>query len=414
MPVHDPKPLRLLFLLPFPPRLDADHGGSRAMAEFLQRLPQRHEVALIYFRSPDEPPLDPRLSQRCSLRREVSRAGGARSFGGRVARRSRLLGGLLGGQPTLVTRWRSSEFAARAREVAEDWKPDIVQIEFAQMAQYAKALEASPARRVLTVHEPGTTAARGLRRRGGGLATTLARLEFWAWKRFERRTLAEFDAVVVFTESDRQMLLRTSGTTKHADIVRIPIGTRVPKHPAGAEGSGTAELLYIGNYVHPPNVDAALRLMEEIFPRVQRVIPEAKLVLVGPNPTRKMRRAAGDGVVITGHVPNVLPFLERASVLVIPLRTGGGMRVKVLEALAHGKAVVGTRLSAAGLDVVHGRNFVFADTDDEFADAAIALLRDRDRRIRIGAAAHEWAVQSAGWDTSISLYQDLYHRVLQS
>lgn len=410
----DSRSLRLLFLLPFAPRPDADHGGSRVMAELLIRLSRQHELALVYLRGAEEPPLDPQLRDRCALDREIRRPGTGDSPLAHLTRRVRLLGGLLVGRPTLVSRWRAQEFASRANEVAAAWEPDIVQIEFTQMAQYAGALEDRSAPRILTVHEPGSVAAAGTVEWSRGLRRVIARLELKAWRGFEAKMLPVFDAVVTFTSSDRQALRNITPPPDRPAFVRIPIGTAIPQHlPDDGASAKPPKLLYIGNYDHPPNVDAALRLTRHIFPRVRRAIPESELLVVGPSPTSEMRAAAGEGVHVTGHVPEVLPYLERAALVVIPLRTGGGMRVKLLEALAHGKAVVGTPLSAAGLDLTDGVQMVFAESDDELADVAIALLRDPERRRRLGGTARQWAVENAGWDTSVALYQDLYHRLLE-
>jgi glycosyltransferase involved in cell wall biosynthesis len=113
-------------------------------------------------------------------------------------------------------------------------------------------------------------------------------------------------------------------------------------------------------------------------------------------------------VVVTGGVPDVTPYLDRAAVVVIPVRMGGGMRVKVLEALAAGKAVVASRLAAEGLDVVHGRQILFAESDREFADATVELLLDVERRASLAAGARAWALENLGWDRVISAYENLY------
>lgn len=414
MPDLDTGSLRLLFLLPFAPRLDADHGGSRVMAELLVRLARHHDLALVYLRAAKEPPLDPLLRQRSAFLREVRRPRTGDSAPAHLARRFRLLGGLLARRPTLVSRWKVPEFASRVREVAAAWEPDIVQVEFTQMAQYAAAVENCSAPRVLTVHEPGAVAALGTPAWSRGFRPAIARLELNAWRAFMGKALSGFDAVVTFTSSDGRALRNITPDADRPVFVRIPIGTAIPEHTSmNLKPANPPKLLYIGNYDHPPNVDAALRLIRHIFPRIRRAAPESELLVVGPHPTSEMRAAAGEGVYVTGHVPEVLPFLELAALIVIPLRTGGGMRVKLLEALAHGKAVVGTPLSAAGLDLIDGVHMVFAETDDELAHAAIALLRDPERRRRMGRAAREWAAKNARWDTSVALYQDLYHRLLK-
>ena len=134
-------------------------------------------------------------------------------------------------------------------------------------------------------------------------------------------------------------------------------------------------VLFVGNFIHPPNQDAAERLVRSIFPRVRLEVPQAELRIVGPNPDAGLRAAAGLGVTFTGEVAEVWPHLEDAAVVVAPLRQGGGMRVKVAEALAAGKAVVATRLAAEGLTAEDGREVVLADTDEAIATAIVRSCR---------------------------------------
>jgi glycosyltransferase involved in cell wall biosynthesis len=132
-------------------------------------------------------------------------------------------------------------------------------------------------------------------------------------------------------------------------------------------GSEDGRLLFVGNFGHPPNVDAAFRLTRDILPAVRRGGLSVQLDLVGDNPPPELREMASPVVNVTGRVPDVTPYLDRASLVVVPLRMGGGMRVKVLEALGAGKAVVASHLATEGLDLVDGQHVVHAETDDEFA-----------------------------------------------
>ncbi len=120
-------------------------------------------------------------------------------------------------------------------------------------------------------------------------------------------------------------------------IIRIRSGTALPKQPLNPSGDEPLNLLFVGNFIHPPNIDAAVRLSNAIFPRVQAQIPGINLHIVGDQPTTQIRELANDNIVVTGRVPDVTPFLDRAAVVVVPLRMGGGLRVKVKEALAAGK-----------------------------------------------------------------------------
>ena len=173
-------------------------------------------------------------------------------------------------------------------------------------------------------------------------------------------------------------------------------------------------VLFVGSFGHPPNADAAVRLARAIMPAVRARVPDALLEIVGDAPPPAVRELAGDGVVVTGRVPDVGPHLERAAVVAAPLHLGGGMRVKVLESLAAGKALVATPRALAGLELDAGRHALVASTDAELSDAVAALLEDPERRRGIGAAAREWAVAQLDWEHAAAAYAELYADLLGS
>ena len=231
------------------------------------------------------------------------------------------------------------------------------------MAQYLGALR-SPAKRVLVDHDPGLAAARDFSRRASGIRRLWRRLDEVAWWRYMRRTASEIDAVVVFSDRDRRSVQAYDSAKP---IVVIPFEVPPPDAPLNP-GADSNRILFFGGYRHPPNADAAERLARGILPCVQRRNPSAELELVG-EPTERVKALAGDSVLVTGRVESISPHLAGAAVVAIPIRMGGGMRVKVLESLAAGKAVVASPRAVEGLDVTPGQEFLLADTDEEFCEA---------------------------------------------
>jgi glycosyltransferase involved in cell wall biosynthesis len=398
---------RLLFLLPFAPRLDATHGGGRATAELLVQLATRHRVALICLRAASEPPVDDLLRERCEIVEEVPRLDHGLSL---WQRSSRILS-LLRGRPLWVAVTAVAVYRARLRKFVQTWQPDIVQIECHVMGQYIPALEGCPAPRVLTEHEPGAKAARDLWESSAGLAKAGYRLAALAWERFERSVIRQVQAVVVFTESDRRSIAPLA--SEKIPIICIPLGTVIPERPLNPTGGQPKTLLFVGNFVHPPNADAALRLIMNIFPRVRLHFPDLVLHIVGDQPTRQMRRVTDDKIIVTGRVPDVTPYLDAAAVVVVPLRLGGGMRVKVLEALAAGKAVIASPLAVEGLNVIDGENVLLAETDQQFCKAIIRLLADPEKRTSLAKRARSWACANLGWENSVAAYEQVYNMLVQ-
>ncbi len=152
-------------------------------------------------------------------------------------------------------------------------------------------------------------------------------------------------------------------------------------------------MLFVGSFGHPPNIDAAIRLARGIFPGVRARVPEATLEIVGDAPPQAVRRLAGEGIVVTGRVADVRPHLDNAAVVAAPLRLGGGMRVKVLESLAAGKAMVATPRAVAGLGLEPGTHALIAESDGELSDALVSLLGDPELRRRMGRAARSLAAE---------------------
>jgi glycosyltransferase involved in cell wall biosynthesis len=144
------------------------------------------------------------------------------------------------------------------------------------------------------------------------------------------------------------------------------------------------------------------------MPAARERAPGLKLLLIGADPTPEMLAEAGPDDEVTGRVPDVVPYMAAVPLIVLPIRLGGGMRVKLLEALAAGKAVVASKLAAAGLDLSDGVQIVFAESDEEFAAAIVELMADPAARHRLGIEAGRWAAQNLSWDSRVSAYEAVY------
>ncbi|HYP47248.1 MAG TPA: glycosyltransferase family 4 protein [Thermoleophilaceae bacterium] len=302
-------------------------------------------------------------------------------------------------------------FAARLHEVARAWRPQIVQAELHVMGQYLSGLGDPAPHRVLVEHEPGSAAARDLIAWEHGLRRAGRRLDALAWRRYEPRVLAAADAVVAFTGEDAAALAPLG---PRARMLTIPLGIPIPERASDPIGKSPPAVLFIGSFGHPPNVDAAVRLARDIFPGVRARLPDARLEIVGAAPPPEVRRLAGPGVVVTGRVADVSPHLGGAAVVAAPMRLGGGMRVKVLEALAAGKALVATPRAVAGLGLEPGRHALVAEGDDGLGDALVSLLSDPDLRGRLGAAARAHVAEHLSWERATLAYEDLYGSLLAS
>jgi polysaccharide biosynthesis protein PslH len=149
-----------------------------------------------------------------------------------------------------------------------------------------------------------------------------------------------------------------------------------------------------------------------IFPRVLEQAPDARLDLVGDKPAEEVRRLAAGAVTVHGSVPDVTPFLDRAAVVAAPIRIGGSMRMKVLEALAAGKALVATPRAAEGVEAVAGEHFLLARSEQELIDMLVEILLDPSRRRQLATQARAWAVDNLSWDRSVAAFERLYDSLI--
>jgi glycosyltransferase involved in cell wall biosynthesis len=165
-----------------------------------------------------------------------------------------------------------------------------------------------------------------------------------------------------------------------------------------------------------PNEDAMLRFVADTLPRIRRSRPDVTLTVVGRNPPARLRALAGatPGVTVTGGVPDVRPYLERASVFVVPIRIGGGTRLKIFEAMAMEKPVVSTTIGAEGLPVRDGVDALLADHPDAFAAAVLELLADPARAERMGKAAAARVRSEFGWDRVAEQFSDICARAARA
>lgn len=224
------------------------------------------------------------------------------------------------------------------------------------------------------------------------LPERMLRVRDWSrWNDFQLAAWRRADLIQVYSESDAAEIGRRAPDV--AQRVRVnPFGL-VPPSPADPAKVVPGTVLFAGTFTHLPNRDAALWLAGEIMPAVWADNPGARLRLVGSAPPQEVLGLAGPRIEVIADVPSMAPHLEAATVVVAPVRNGGGMRMKVLEAMARQKAVVTTNLGSEGFGGFHAEPpFLVADAPKDFAAAVVELLADDRRRGALAAEAREFAL----------------------
>ena len=172
-------------------------------------------------------------------------------------------------------------------------------------------------------------------------------------------------------------------------------------------------MVFFGLLSYVPNVDGVTHFVQDIWPRIAEAHPDARLKIVGGRPPPSLQALAGPRVELTGFVPDLRPHLAAATAVVVPLRLGGGTRLKIVEGMAMGKAIVSTTLGAEGIEAVPGRDLLVEDHPAAFADAVNRLLADPGLAARIGQSARRLAVQRYSWSGAAQALEGFYRRILE-
>ena len=234
---------------------------------------------------------------------------------------------------------------------------------------------------------------RSIRSSAGGTWSRLRkRIEARAWRIQERSAVGRFARIIVCSEEDREQLGKRNVTV-------IPNGVTIDPDVRFNPGL-PGRMLYVGAMSYAPNDDAVRYFIKHVLPTIRQHHPAAHLVVVGGNPSPALRSAAaGESVELVGRVEDVRPYYEEASISVVPLRVGGGTRIKILESLSLKTPVVSTAIGAEGLDLTDGTQIVIADDPGDFATACGRLLEDREKKSLLAEAGFQRVTEQYDWNT---------------
>jgi sugar transferase (PEP-CTERM/EpsH1 system associated) len=299
---------------------------------------------------------------------------------------------------------------AAIRQVLSEHSIDVVHCDSGLMAQYADALHALP--RVVAPHDSLTSLLEiQARESPHPLARLAARLQVSKMRRYETRTYHQFAGVIVVTPRERQYLQRFAPSLR---VSVIPNGVDTDFFAPASSVANPNTIGFLGVMDYVPNQAAVLYFVREILPQVWREIPEATFTIIGRDPSHEIRALAQDPRIhVSGSVPDVRPHLAAARVIVCPIQSIGGIKNKVLEALAMGKPLVATPAAIEGLDARHGQELLLASDAGTFASACVKLLRDDAECSRLAQNARQWALEHT-WDETARQYLAVYQDAIES
>ena len=300
-------------------------------------------------------------------------------------------------------------FQARLAHKVATGHYDLVQIEHARMGLYADAVLQAGLPVVMRFHNVDSELERQLAQVDRAEKRSHHDLQAYRFENFEHRLCRQVSVALAISEPDARRLAQIAQTqnirveTAGADLLLQELPARIRK----------GSLLFVGSLNYPPNDDGACWLVEKIWPEIRRAAPHAHLTIAGVAPSRRLQRlAAGADVELPGYLADLRPLLQAAEVALAPLRAGSGMRLKVLEAMAAGKALVTTTLGCEGILLAHGREALVADTAQDFAASVICILANEQLRDAIGGAARSLVRTRFDWDQLALQREQLYRKLL--
>jgi len=369
-----------------------DTGGKIRSYNILRELARQHSVTFFSFYSSHENDLHPELTSLfdhvvcvpLSLPPPKS-AAELHDYGL----------GLLSSEPYGITKYCRPEVRRALQTLLEQKTYDVILCDFMAAAGVIPWACSTP--KVLFTHNVEATIWRRHYEVAGN--PIWKAISWWEWRRMqaaERRYLSLADQVLAVSETDREAFAHFVEPGK---VTVIPTGVDVDYFQPLSVQETSDSLVFIGSMDWLPNEDAIFYFVDAIFPLIKQRCPNAFLEVVGRNPSSKLQALAEreKSMRLTGWVEDIRPFVARGSVCIVPLRIGGGTRLKIFEAMAMSKAVVSTSVGAEGLPVRSGENILLADTPNDFANAVVSLLHDAEGRKRLGASARTLVEENYSW-----------------
>jgi glycosyltransferase involved in cell wall biosynthesis len=389
--------MKVLMAMPFSP-VPPDFGGALRVYHLLRQVSKRHQVTVLTYGTPED---------AARIRKEFDLPQ-VRVVAPTWKASSRRAGQLFSTFTSHSFFQQSVTDAAFERELNRlllEQKFDVVQTEFSHLGPFGLKTEAL---KVLDTHNVEYDNFRRMYESSPwGVKKLHYGLEYQKMKADELKWCGMQDVVLTTSDRDKELFGKDVSTPTFV----------VPNGMDGEYFSPRADvevephsIVFTGMMAYVPNHDGIGWFLDEVLPLVEAKVPQVKLYVVGKNPPEAISKRASERVVVTGTVPDVRPYVWRSSVYVVPLRMGGGTRLKVAEALAMKKPMVSTRIGCEGIDLKDGESVLMADSPQDFADAVVRLLGDVRLRKVLAENGHKVAQQKYDWNVIGETLEEIYRR----
>ncbi|MCL4871493.1 MAG: glycosyltransferase [Anaerolineae bacterium] len=394
------KILLLTQVLPYPP----DSGPKVKTWNVLKYLAQNHELTLVSFVRGDQSAEIAHLKTICHAVHTVPIERKA------VDDMGYLLKSVLSNQPFLMVRDDRAAMRQLLAQLCAQTQFDIAHADQLNMAQYAEQVPG--AAKILDAHNALWLLYKRLADTLGlGPQKLIYSRDWRLLKKYEGRICREFEGILAVSQEDKTALEEAMGQAREMTV--IPIAVDLDELPLIERNPDADHILHIGTMYWPPNIDAVNWFIDEVLPIIHQSRPQTIFDIVGLRPPQELveRGQQDPRLNVTGYVEDTEPYYQKAGAFIVPVRAGGGMRVKILNALAQGMPLVTTTLGCEGIAVTHEKDVLIADTPQAFAEAVLRLLTDRALAEQLGRRGRELIRTTYDYRAACQPIDDLYRQV---
>jgi polysaccharide biosynthesis protein PslH len=406
--------LLLTQIVPYPP----DSGPRVKTWNVLRYLSERgHHITLVSFVRPEEESYIPGLREICEAVYAVpihrSRAADARY----------MLRSYITGRPFLVERDNLRPMQELVNKLISSADFDFIHADQLTMVQFAlrgaAVAQAGKPKVIFDAHNAVWTIVERMRANANPFLKPVLGAEVRRVKRYEGELLTRVDQVLAVTEVDNRGFqaaftsLDVPARKQVAPISVIPIAVDTRELQPVRRKPGSDNIVTLGTLHYPPNADGIRWFLNEVFPLVRQHVPNVKVTIIGKNPPADFLELAArnpDAVRVTGYVRDLVPCFEESSLMVVPVRAGGGMRVRILEAFAYAMPVVTTTVGLEGIQAEPGKDVLIADSPVDFANSVVRLLGDDALQARLSTNGRRLAESQYDWRVTLKDLDRVYQR----
>ncbi len=403
--------MKILIVTPYLPHPKCGHGGGTYLYHFLNHLSKKHQITLASFADDREIELVNDLGQLPIELHTIYRIKGRgksifSTFILLLIRTFRLIQSVILWQPYYISKFKNHDMASLIKMLTQNNLFDIIQFEYSQMGSYSKFVKQGKI--ILREHDVVYRPAYRAYKKSRYLIQKIVLLIEWCrWAKYEPKMVKRFDFVLTSSEQDKSLLEWLTGLD---NIDFVPFGIDVAECIPNYHSRKSNNLLFVGNFSHRPNADAAIWLVENIFPKVQKRIPTTILYIAGANPPERLKSLCANkfNVKLLGFVDDIIPFFRGCGIFVAPLRFGGGVKIKILQAMAQGIPIVTTKIGIEGIAAIYPEGVLVSNSSKEIVDQICKLVNEPELAEKIGNNGWEAMKKSYSWESIIKKFETIY------